>query len=402
MDKDKKRLAKYLGVFLGVCSVFMVGVFVGKMDWSSQIQSVANNKYTLTGDIKQEYQGVNVNILWETWSELEKEYIKSDLDAQKMVYGATKGLVESLDDPYTAFLSPQETADYKQTNAGEYEGIGATLKQEEGAVAIESPIDNSPAQRAGLKAGDYILKVDDKDVEESSVYEVVALIRGKAGTEVKLHIYRASDKKEYDFTITRASIDIDNISVEKLDNGIVKIKIVRFTETDLATFNSLWDEMVEKTLSYNPKGIVIDLRNNPGGYVSGVENVISEFVLKDKTIFWEESKNGAKVEHTVSRDGKLLNVPVVVLVNQGSASASEIFAGAMQDLGRAKVIGMPTVGKGVEQKILTLSDGSMLQVVFQKWLTPSGKNITKTEPIKPDFEIDDPKAQEDKALELLK
>lgn len=402
MDHNTKKLAKYLSVFMIVVVVFLTGFFVGKQDWTRQIQSVVQNQYTLTGELKSEYNNVDVNILWETWSQLEKEYISQIEDPQKLVYGAAKGMVDSLEDPYTSFLTPDETSEYRKNNAGEYEGIGATLRQEEGFVLIESPIDNSPAQRAGLKAGDLILEVDGENVEKKGVYEVVALIRGEAGTTVNLKIFRPVELKEYEISIVRASINIDNISVENLEDGIVKIKILRFTESDLSAFINLWDESVEKALSYNPESIVIDLRNNPGGYVSGVEYVLGEFLPKDQVLFLEESKDGSKVEHKVGRVGKFLDIPVVVLVNQGSASASEIFAGAMQDTDRAEVIGMPTVGKGVEQKILTLSDGSMLQVVFQKWLTPSGKHISKDEPITPDYEIDDIKLQDEKALEILR
>ncbi len=402
MDQNTSKLIKYLGVFIIVVTVFMIGVVIGKQDWLFQGQPEIGNQYLVSGDLKSEYNNVDVNILWETWSQLENEYIDTIKDPQKLVYGAAKGLVDSLEDPYSAFLTPSETEEYKKNNAGEYEGIGATLRQEEGFVLIESPIDNSPAQRAGLKPGDLILEVDSNNVEKKSVYEVVALIRGKAGTQVNIKIFRTSDRKEYDFSITRASINIDNISVEKLEDGVVKIKILKFTESDLVTFNALWDESIEKALAYNPKSIIIDLRNNPGGYVSGVEYVLGEFLAKDKLIFMEESKSGVKVEHKVSRDGKFLTIPLVVLVNQGSASASEIFAGAMQDNGRAKIVGMPTVGKGVEQKLISLSDGSMLQVVFQKWLTPSGKHISKDEPIVPDYEIDDAQEQDLKALELVK
>lgn len=401
MNQEVKKLLSYLGVFVIIVIVFMSGVFIGKLDWFAGVQNTNQNQYNITGELKTEYDNVDVDILWETWSQLEKEYIDKIDDPQKLVYGAAKGLVESLDDPYTAFLSPEETGEYKKNNAGEYEGIGATLRQEEGLVIIESPIDNSPAQKAGLKPGDIVTKVDDTDVQKKSVYEVVALIRGEAGTTVNLVVYRPSDMQEHEISIVRESIDIDNISIEKLDNGIIKIKILRFTESDLATFYSLWDEVVEGVLSEDPKGIVLDLRNNPGGYVSGVEYVLSEFLPKGQLLFMEESKNGLRVEHNVTREGNLLDIPMVVLVNQGSASASEIFAGAVQDTSRAKVVGMQTVGKGVEQKLLNLSDGSMLQVVFQKWLTPSGKHISKTEPIQPDFEIDDSKEQDAKALELL-
>ena len=239
-------------------------------------------------------------------------------------------------------------------------------------------------------------------MENKTVYEVVALIRGPAGTKVVLKLYRPATKKELEVTIIRGSIDIENASYVSLNDKIAEIKVYKFTEADVNAFNVLWDKAVNEVISSNAKGVVIDLRNNPGGYVSSVEYALGEFFPQNTVVFMEESKSGVRVEHKVNRNGKLLNIPVVVLVNEGSASASEIFAGAIQDLGRGKIVGTTTVGKGVEQKVLPLSDGSLLQVVFQKWLTPKGNNINKKEPITPDYIIEDLEQQNQKALELLK
>lgn len=398
MDEDKKTLLKYLGYFFLVCTIFALGIIIG-----TKINNQAPySKYVITGDLKSEYNSANVNLLWETWSVLEREYIDNEkIDPQKFIHGAARGLVNSLNDPYTSFLDPKESLEYKSSNAGEYEGIGATMRQEKELTVVESPIDGSPAQKSGLLPNDVIVSVDGKSVENMNVFEVVALIRGKAGSVVKVEIYRPSDSKLYIFDITREKIDIDNIAIEDLGDGIVNMKIYRFTETDINTFNDLWDRSVEKALTYNPKAIIIDLRNNPGGFVYSVEYVLSDFFPKSTILFKEEKNNGQVVEHIVRRDGRLLDMPVVVLVNQGSASASEIFAGCMQDHNRAEIIGMPTVGKGVEQKIIKLSDGSTLQVVFQKWLTPSGKNISRENPINPDVQVKTTKEQQEKAVEIL-
>ena len=402
MDSNTIKLGKYLGVFLLVCAIFFGGFYIGRVNLNQISTSNLAKSYTLTGELKDQVNGVNVNIIWEAWSLLEQEYIKNDLDAQKMVYGAVKGLIASLDDPYTAFLTPDETKEYRKTNAGEYEGIGATLKQDDKYVAIESPIDKSPAQKAGVLAGDIILEVDKVSMVNKTVFEAVGVIRGKAGTTVVLKIFRPSTKKEFDLEIVRGSITVDNITFQALENGLVKIKINRFTDKDVASFNAMWDKVVEQVVAAKPKGIVIDLRNNPGGYVSSVEYVLGEFLPQGSVSFMEESKDGVRVEHKVNRTGRLINVPIVVLVNQGSASASEIFTGAIQDYVRGKVVGTTTVGKGVEQKILNLSDGSMMQIVFQKWLTPKGKNINKKEPISPDIVIEEAVDQDSKAVELLK
>jgi carboxyl-terminal processing protease len=396
---ELKKLASYLGVFLITCLVFISGLYIGRAN-PSQNEAI-NVKYQLTGELKSEYQDVSVDILWEAWQRLEQEYISSDLNAQDMIYGAVKGMVNSLEDPYTSFLTPEEVTEYFKSNAGEYEGIGATLKQVGAYVAVESPIDGTPAQKAGLKPGDLITSVAGEDVVNKSVYEVVGLIRGEAGTNVEIVIYRESDLKEYTFSIIRERIDIDNIVLEDLGNGYYKIKIYKFTEASLDEFNALWDLVAADILLKNPKGLVIDLRNNPGGYVSAVEYILADFIETGKVIFIEENNNGVRLEHKVTRNGRLLDVPIVVLVNNGSASASEIFAGAIQDYARGKIIGSETVGKGVEQKMINLTDGSILQVVFQRWLTPMGKNISKEDPITPDVIIEETELTDTKAIEIL-
>ncbi|KXK09617.1 MAG: Carboxy-terminal processing protease CtpB precursor [candidate division WS6 bacterium OLB21] len=319
-----------------------------------------------------------------------------------MLYGAVKGLVSGLGDKYTAFLTPEETKQYLSSNKGEFEGIGTTLRQEGEYAAVESPIDGSPAKQAGLEPGDIILEVDGSDMQGKSVYEVAATIRGQAGTDVLLALFRPESSKRYEVTITRAKIDLDNIVIEDIEDGYLKVKIYKFTEDSVEAFNKQWDSIVDQIIAKNPKGIVVDVRNNPGGFVNSVEYVLGEFLPRNSMIFREEDRRGNKTEHRVNRDGRLLNMPMVVIVNDGSASASEIFAGAISDNSRAKVIGSKTVGKGVEQRLITLRDGSTLQLVFQKWLTPSGKNINQDDPIVPDILVDDYEEQDAKALEELK
>jgi len=401
MSKPTKTFFKLCIIFISLCAFFGTGFVVGRIDLSKSIIKNLENKYALTGDLKSEYNEVNVNILWEAWSKLETEYISDNTNAQDMIYGAVKGLIGSLNDPYTNFLTPKETETYQQSNKGEYEGIGATLRQEDKYVVIETVIDKSPAQKAELKSNDLIMEVDKKDMTNKSVFDVVTLIRGDAGTQVELKIWRQSTQKEFSVTITRSKIDIDNIEFSKINDSIGKITIRKFTEADVNSFNLMWDKVVGQVQESGVKKIIIDLRNNPGGYVSSVEYVLEDFIPSGSVIFIEESKGAVRIEHKVNRLGRFLNIPIVVLVNEGSASASEIFTGAIQDYARGNVIGMKTVGKGVEQKLLNLSDGSLLQVVFQKWLTPKGKNITKKEPITPDIEIEEYKEQDSKALEVL-
>ncbi|KXK26633.1 MAG: Carboxy-terminal processing protease CtpB precursor [candidate division WS6 bacterium OLB20] len=402
MDSQTKAATKVMIGFFLIVIFFLGGFFLGRIDLQQSSSQPRNTGgYNLSGDIKDQHQNVDVGLLWEVWDMIDSEYIDKDVDGQQLLYGAARGLVSGLDDRYTAFLSPEETSQYLSSNKGEFEGIGTTLRQEGEFTVVESPIDGSPAQKAGLQPGDLILEVDGTDVQGKTVYEVAASIRGEAGSDVVLALFRPENSERYEVTITREKIDLDNIMLEDLGDGYYKIKIYKFTEESVEAFNSQWDAIVTELKGKNPKGVVVDVRNNPGGYVSSVEYVLGDFLEQGKLIFSEEDRNGNKVEHTVRRQGRLLDVPVTVITNEGSASASEIFAGALQDHDRATIIGTKTVGKGVEQRLITLSDGSTLQLVFQKWLTPSGKNITAEDPIVPDIEVEEYEEQDSRALAEL-
>lgn len=402
MEKDNKvKVLLWLIIFV---FVFISGFFLGdfKDELSKKVGLKSNEvEYTLSGDLKKEYESVDVDLLWEIWGYLESQYIDRSVDGQALLYGAAKGLVSGLDDPYTSYLTPEETQQYFSSNKGEFEGIGATLKMEGDLVAVESPIDGAPAQKAGIKAGDIILTVDGDDVQGLSVVQVASEIRGEAGTNVVIGIYRPDGDERLEITVERSKIDLDNIELRKIENGVAEVKIYKFTEESVEAFNSSWDNIVEQMLAKDVNKVIIDLRNNPGGYVNSVEYVLGEFLKKGQVVFKEEDRNGKIEEFKVARNGKFTDVELVVLVNGGSASASEIFAGAIQDHGRGKIIGQGTVGKGVEQKLITLSDGSTLQLTFQRWLTPNGKNISADDPISPDIEVEEYDAQTDKAYEEL-
>jgi carboxyl-terminal processing protease len=392
---------KYLVIFLLIVSIFVAGFYVGKIDLFKNVE-LNPEKYQITGDKLTERNNVDVGLLWEVWSEIEQEYIDTkNIDGQDLLYGAVDGLVKGLDDQYTNFLTPEETKEYLSGNKREFEGIGTTLAQEGEFVVIESPIDGSPAQQAGLKPKDVILRVNEEDMQGKSVIEVAKNIRGEANSKVMITFYRPDNNETKDVEIIRQKIDLKNIEVIDLENGIKILKIYQFTEADVETFNREWDSNISQLIQDNPKGLIVDLRNNPGGFVDAVRYSVGEFLPKGTVVFQEEDKSGRKTQYKVNRDGKLLDIPMVIIVNEGSASSSEIFAGAMQDNDRAEVVGTKTVGKGVEQKLINLSDGSMLQIVFQKWLTSNGRHINEEDPITPDHAADDTEAQDQKAIDLL-
>lgn len=392
---------KYLILFLVVIVIFVAGFYVGKIDLFGKVES-KHNDYEITGDKLSERKNVDVGLLWEVWSEIENEYIDTEnIDGQDLLYGAVDGLVKGLDDQYTSFLTPEEKQEYLSGNKREFEGIGTTLAQDGEFVVIESPIDGSPAQKAGLKPKDVILEVNKEDMQGKSVVEVAKNIRGEANSKVKITYYRPSNNETKDIEIVRQKIDLKNIEVIDLENGIKMLKVYQFTEADVETFNREWDSNIDEIIKDNPKGLIVDLRNNPGGFVDAVRYSVGEFLPKGALVFQEEDKSGRRNQYKVNREGRLTEIPMIVIVNEGSASSSEIFAGAMQDNDRAEVVGTKTVGKGVEQKLINLSDGSLLQIVFQKWLTPSGRQINKEEPITPDHKVEENDEQDKKAIELL-
>lgn len=403
-SNNRKNFASYILLIIVGVLVFLVGFRLGKIDLENQRQQQAD--YKLTGDIKGTYQNVDVNILWEVWNKLESTYIKNGLDGQSLIDGAVRGLVESLDDPYTSYLTKTETEDYLQANAGEFEGIGTTLRYTGEYTEIETPIEGYPAQAAGLRPGDVIVEVNGEDMKGQTAYEVADVIKGPAGTEVNLKIARDGANGFLDFTISRQKIDLDSITYENIGDGTVRIKISQFTEDSLQAFYDQWDRIVQQVKVSDPEKVIVDVRNNPGGYVDGVIYVLGEFLPKGTLVMSERDKTGNITERKTNRDGEFQEHKLVVLINEGSASASEIFAGAIQDNNRGEVIGMPTVGKGVEQRIVQLSNGGTLHVVFQQWVLPSGRNISREDPIHPDIEVEltteDYNAREDPQLNRAK
>ncbi len=355
---------------------------------------------------------LNTSYFNQVYKLFKDNYIGQIPSSTDLTYGAIKGVISSVGNQYNSFLTPTEANDYLNARDPNIEGIGVTLKYDGSYTEIESVLNGYPAEKAGLRNGDVILEVDGEKMGGVLPNVVSTKVKGASGTSVKLKVARKVDDNEqsFDFEIVRQKINIDNISFDDLGNGIYKINIVQFLDKSTDDFNNLWDSVVAKVLAKGtPKGIIVELRNNPGGYVFSVRHVLEEFLPKNKVMMYEQLKNDQPKAYSVTRDGKLVDVPMVVLVNEGSASAAEIFSAGIQDNGRGKIVGKQTVGKGVEQQVMTLNDNSLLIVVFQKWLTPNSRNISKTDPIHPDFEINfseddlkkglDPQLQ--KAKELL-
>ena len=354
------------------------------------------------GDKAKSEEKADFGVFWEAWDLIEKNYILGPLDRQKMVYGAVSGMVDSLGDPYSTFLTPEENSALSEDLKGVFGGIGAEVGYRDDAITIIAPLKNSPSEKAGLLAGDLIMEVDGKSTEGLNVDGVVNLIRGEKGTSVKIIVVRG--KETLTFDIVRDTIVDKTVRWEMKEGQIAYIEITQFKQD---TAKEL-DGQIGDILAQDPKSIVLDLRNNPGGYLDVVVDVASRFIDEGQIVVSEESGKSNQV-YKASGGKRFNNLPIVVLVNEGSASAAEILAGALKDNKLGTLVGKKTFGKGLVQGISELGDGSALKITVAKWMTPNGNNINK-DGIAPDVEVefsfDDFKAgkdpQLDKALEILK
>lgn len=348
-------------------------------------------------------------LFWSVWNELAEKYVdKSKLDSQKMVYGAISGMVSSLDDPYTVFLPPKENAESKEQLNGNFQGIGAQLGVKDKRIVVIAPLASSPAQKAGILAGDWILKVDGKETLKWTLPEAVAKIRGPKGTMVTLNILHEGEEAAKDIKIVR-----DDIILNSVEWGIVSstssaglkkavhLKLLRFGDQTDPQWNKAVSE-IQGYLSTNSamtSGIILDVRNNPGGYLAGSVFTASEFLPSGAVVVKQESYDGKVDTFSVDRIGKLSSVPLVVLINKGSASASEILAGALQIAKRAKLVGEQSFGKGSVQQAEDLPNGAGLHVTTAKWLLANGVWI-QGKGLTPDLEATDG-GELDAAIKLL-
>ncbi|WP_302630007.1 S41 family peptidase [uncultured Eubacterium sp.] len=329
-------------------------------------------------------------------------YYLDKVDNKKLEEGIYKGLFSGLDDPYSVYYTADEYAKLQEDIDGVFVGMGAYVSQntETGIIIVTKAFDNSPAKKAGIKDGDIIYKVEDKEVTGEDVDKVVSMIKGKENTKVKLTIYRQSEKKYIDVEITRAKVEVPSIEAKILNKkkGIAYIQIVEFQENTYKQFASA----IEKLKKQGMKSVIFDVRNNPGGRYDIVCQILDD-LLPEGTLVSTKDKYGKEEKQT--SDAKALNMPMVVIQNENSASASEIFAGAIQDFKAGTIIGTRSFGKGIVQQMWPLNDGSAIKLTVEKYYTPSGKNI-HGKGITPDVEVKastkgNKDVQLNKAVEIL-
>lgn len=327
-------------------------------------------------------ESVNFSLFWDTYNKIQSDSLNK-LDQQKALEGSLKGLVSSLDDPFSVYLTKDESTQFYDDLNNKFEGIGAELTMKDGVLSVISPLKDSPAQKSGLKPRDQILSIDGKDVKLIDLTSAVGMIRGKQGTTVSLVVLTPGDKESRNIKITRQSIQAESVTKETVDNNIALIRINQFSEDT----SKLTKRIANDLSAHKPNGIILDLRNNPGGLLDSSVDVASLFLDKG-TVLIEQDKNGKKKEKPTSQDAILKDIPMVVLINDGSASASEIVAGAIKDRERGKILGQKSYGKGTVQDLIELKDGSTLRLTIAQWLTPNGTTINH-EGIKPDIEGED-------------
>ncbi len=341
--------------------------------------------------------GIDLSLYQNVWQTLKQNYYKP-IDSQDLFYGSLKGLTQSLNDPYTEFFDPRGKTEFNNRLEGTVEGIGTMVDLIDGKVVVISPLPDSPAEKAGLLPYDQILKADDKDLSDMTLDQAITYIKGPSGTKVNLTIYRPDEKKTFEIKVVREKIVLPIVSAKKLDNNLAYFKINIFAIDLEEKFNLAKAEVIDK----NTKGIIIDLRNNPGGYTDSAISLVERWLPEGALIFSEKYPN--KTQNFYSSRGGEFHLPTVVLVNNGSASASEIFSSALKEHGKAQIVGQTTFGKGTGQNVANFSGGSAMKYTIFEWLTAGNKSIEKVG-ITPNYEILNTKnadLQLEKAKSLLK
>ncbi len=376
----------YSGILVALTlTSFLIGLVYGgnkENITASAPSTLASTTYNIKGlDSKAKVKDVDFQMYWEIWKKLQQKYVEQNVKDSDLFYGSLQGMVAALNDPYSIFLPPQKAARFQQDLSGSFSGIGAELGMKKDIITIIAPLPDSPAERAGIKAGDNILAVDGKETYSWTLDEAVNKIRGPKGALVKLLILHSGKNTPREISIMRDTIVIKSVTWEMKNDNVAYIKISSFNE-DTA---DLFDKAIRQLTLKNPRSLILDLRNDPGGFLDTAVRVASEWI-PEGTIVEEKFSDGHVEKYVSNGKHRLMDLKTVVLVNQGSASASEIVAGALQDYGKGKIVGEKSFGKGSVQDYEQLPDGSGLKITVAEWLTPKGRHINKNG-IEPDQKI---------------
>lgn len=385
---------------------FGIGFELGKRSGEASDRVITLNNSRVINEKQSGDNIIDFSLFWDVWDLLKDKYVDTEsLDASQLLYGAINGMLRATGDPYTVFLSPEENEKFNEDITGKFEGIGAEIGIKGGILTIIAPLKDSPAEKSGLRSGDKVLKINDEITSEMDIDDSVDKIRGPKGTEVVLTIFRDGDEETREIIVIRDTIDIKSVELDFKDN-IAYIEVNRFSRETVQEFSLI----AKKVLSGDSKGIIIDLRNNPGGFLDISVVLASKMLPKDKVVVIEEDSDGKRKE-LLSQGGDVFSeMETIIIINEGSASASEILAGALREnRDNVTIVGKKSFGKGSVQELIDLDSGSAVKITVAKWLTPKGNQINN-EGIAPDVEVDltnddydnnrDP--QLEKALEILK
>lgn len=399
--------------FFNIARVVIITVVVGALGWgvfyTGYRLGTQGREVIIAGVINQETKKpteVDFGVFWEAWQLIRRNYFKSDeVDNQALVYGAIEGLFRSLNDPHSIFLTPEDSKKFEEDISGEFSGVGMEIGIQKNQLVVIAPLKGTPAEQGGLRAGDMILKVDDTFTADLTVEEAVRLIRGPKGTSVALLIMREEWERPQEFTIVRDVITIPALEYTVRDDRIAYLKLFNFNDNVPYEFHKVAVDMLLR----QPRGIVLDLRNNPGGFLEVSVNVAGWFLERGSVVTKEQFKNGEGNIFRATGNNAFGHLPMVVLINEGSASAAEILAGALRDHRKILLIGQKTFGKGSVQEVRMLEDGSSAKISIAQWLTPKN-NLIDGIGLEPDIAVEltshdineekDP--QFEKAIEVLK
>jgi len=367
-----KRLAIGVIAVIVLIITFISGAYIGSQTElrAFQSDSIINKENPVASNI-------DFSPFWKVWSILDAKYVSTKKplpDEQQKVWGAIQGLASSLGDPYTVFFPPVQSKMFASDIAGNFEGVGMEVALKDNILTVVAPLKGSPAAKAGIMSGDKILKINGTTTADMSVDAAVQLIRGKGGTTVTLNVFRDSKKEPFDVTITRAVIDIPTIDTELRPDGIFVIKLYSFS----ANSASLFRDALRTFYNSHSDKLIIDLRGNPGGYLDAAVDMASWFLPSGKVVVTEDfGKNGNNQVYRSKGYNAFPNAHIVVLIDGGSASASEILSGALQEQGVAKLVGVKSFGKGSVQELIPITDDTSLKVTVARWLTPKGNSISE-------------------------
>jgi carboxyl-terminal processing protease len=409
MQTFLKKYGPAIIAIVVVIATFGIGMYVG----SSRAIAKGDTPTEILNGNQGKAENVDFAPFWKAWQILDEKYVATHGTSSKVmtnedkVYGAIQGLAKSYGDPYTVFFPPEESKQFESEISGSFEGVGMEVGIKDNIITVIAPLKGTPAEKAGIRAGDRILSIDGKTTQDMTVEEAVKMIRGKQGTTVKFSILPKEATTPKEISVVRSVIDVPTIKTELRKDGIFVISLYTFNQNS----QNLFRDALQKFVDSKSNKLVLDLRGNPGGYLDSAVDMASWFLPKDKIVVKEDSGGHGddRVYKSLGYNIFNNNLKMVILVDGGSASASEILAGALSEHGIAKLVGTKTFGKGSVQELVPLTDGTSLKITVARWLTPNGHSISE-QGLKPDVEVkftpeqfekgQDP--QMDKAVELLK